>query len=92
MHNIKWKMVTKRTLVLKTRLWYNYRTGILGIRIKETKMYNTIVNEKTKLAVDIPKVFWKYYDLYRREEISLKEYSAKSNLTKDELLRYLSIV
>lgn len=55
-------------------------------------MYNTIVNEKTKLAVDIPKVFWKYYDLYRREEISLKEYSAKSNLTKDELLRYLSIV
>lgn len=55
-------------------------------------MYNTIVNEKTKLAVDIPKVFWKYYDLYRREEISLKEHSTKSNLTKDELLRYLSIV
>ena len=82
----------KRTLVLKARLWYNYRIDILGIRIKEIKMYNTIVNEKTKLAVDIPKVFWKYYDLYRREEISLKEYSAKSNLTKDELLCYLSIV
>ena len=75
MHNIRWKIVIKRTLILKTRLWYNYRTGILGIRIKETKMYNTIVNEKTKLAVDIPKVFWKYYHYNHAIEIITQAFS-----------------
>ncbi len=53
-------------------------------------MYNTVVNETAKLVSDIPKVFWKYYDLYRRNQISLEEFSIKADLTKDEILYYLS--
>lgn len=82
----------KRTLVLNAKLWYNYIKGVLGIKIKEVKMYNTIVNESSKMVLDIPKVFWKYYDLYRREEISLEEYSIKSDLPEDEILHYLSVI
>ena len=38
-------------------------------------MYNTIVNEKTKLAVDIPKVFWKYYHYNHAIEIITQAFS-----------------
>ena len=55
-------------------------------------MSSRIVNETAKMELDIPKEFWKYYDLYRREVISLEEYSIKSNLSKDEILHYLSVV
>jgi len=55
-------------------------------------MYNTTINETAKMVMDIPKAFWQYYDLYRREEISLEEYSAKSELPKDEIIHYLSVV
>lgn len=69
---------------------YNHRKGVLGIEIEEINMYNTVVNETAKLVSDIPKVFWKYYDLYRRNQISLEEFSIKADLTKDEILYYLS--
>lgn len=39
--------------------------------------------------MNIPKIFWKYYDLFRRKEISLEEYSQKSGLTKTEIKGYL---
>ena len=55
-------------------------------------MYNANMNETAKMVMDIPKVFWQYYDLYRREEISLEEYSAKADLPKDEIIHYLSVV
>lgn len=55
-------------------------------------MYSAIVNETATMVLDIPKVFWQYYDLYRREEISLEEYSQKSDLPEDEILHYLSVV
>ena len=51
-----------------------------------------VINESAKVAADIPKTFWKYYDLYRREAISLEEFSIRSNLPKDEIVRYLSVI
>ena len=39
--------------------------------------------------MDIPKIFWKYFDLHRRKSISLEEYSLKSGLTKVEIKVYL---
>lgn len=47
---------------------------------------------RAKKEVEIPKVFWKYYDLYRRKEISLEEYSQKSDLPEDEILQYLYFI
>lgn len=37
----------------------------------------------------IPKIFWKYYDLYRRNKINLEEFSQKTGLTKTEIEAYL---
>lgn len=36
-----------------------------------------------------PKVFWKYYDLYRRKRISLKEYAAATGLSAFAIRHYL---
>ena len=55
-------------------------------------MYNATMTETAKMVMDIPKAFWRYYDLYRREEISLEEYSVKSDLPEDEIIHYLSVV
>ena len=30
---------------------------------------------------DIPKVFWKYFDLYRRKKITLNQYSENTGLS-----------
>ena len=32
-------------------------------------------------TVDVPKIFWKYYDLYRRKKITLTQYSEKTGLS-----------
>ena len=37
----------------------------------------------------LPKVFWKYYDAYRRKQISLKEYSKLTDLPERVLRKYL---
>ena len=37
----------------------------------------------------IPNVFWKYYDLYRRKQISLEEFVSLSQLTKSEIQAFL---
>ncbi len=47
---------------------------------------------RVKKEVEIPKVFWKYYDLYRRKEISLYEYSEKAELSQEEILHFLSVL
>lgn len=52
----------------------------------------TILDTPEKNILEIPKVFWKYYDLYRREKISIEEYSLKSKLPQEEILRYLSAI
>lgn len=40
----------------------------------------------------LPKVFWKYYDAYRREQISLKEFSKLTDLPAELLREYLRTV
>lgn len=41
---------------------------------------------------DIPKVFWKYFDLYRRQRITIEEYAQQTNLSEEDILFYLSII
>ena len=59
-------------------------------------MSNYNVNESShKLIIggatmsDIPMVFWKYYDQYRRKLITLDDFSKLTELPKRELRRYL---
>ena len=40
-------------------------------------------------TVDPPKVFWKYYDLYRRKRISLSEYAAATGLSTFAIRHFL---
>lgn len=37
----------------------------------------------------IPKIFWKYYDLFRRKQITLSQFSQETKLSEKELLRLL---
>lgn len=40
---------------------------------------------------DIPKIFWKYYDLYRRKIITIDEYVGQTGLSGDMLRKYLAL-
>jgi len=55
---------------------------------------NTLVsNNVQKIKIDntnIPKVFWKYFDLFRRGRLSLSDFSALSELSEQEIVRALS--
>ena len=42
-----------------------------------------------KNDVSPPKVFWKYYDLYRRKQISLTEFSRLSGLSEKVILAFI---
>lgn len=55
-------------------------------------MNRVILDAPERNVLEIPKAFWKYYDLYRREKISIEEYSLKSELPQEDLLRYLSTI
>ena len=48
--------------------------------MKEDTMDNT---------VKIPNIFWKYYDLYRRKKITLKQFSDLSGLSEPKIMQYL---
>ena len=37
----------------------------------------------------LPKVFWKFYDLYRRKQITLLEFSRLTGLSEKTLRSYL---
>ena len=37
----------------------------------------------------IPNIFWKYYDLFRRKQLSFEEFTEKTGLEKDIILLYL---
>ena len=43
-------------------------------------------------ALEPPKVFWKYYDLYRRKRISLSEYAAATGLSAFAIQHFLKNV
>ena len=38
---------------------------------------------------NIPNIFWRFYDLYRRNKITLEEFSQKTNIDKIILQNYL---
>lgn len=42
--------------------------------------------------MDIPKIFWKYYDLYRRKLITLTEYAELAGIEIEMLNEYLASV
>lgn len=44
---------------------------------------------KTKEYLDPPKSFWKFYDLYRRKQISLDQFSQLSGLSVYEICKFL---
>lgn len=39
--------------------------------------------------MDIPKIFWAFYDLYRRKQITLTQFSERTELPEDEINRIL---
>ena len=39
--------------------------------------------------IQIPKIFWKYYDLFRRRIISLEEFEQLSGLDKQKITEFL---
>lgn len=43
-------------------------------------------------TLEPPKVFWKYYDLYRRKRISLSEYAAATGLSAFAIRHFLKNV
>lgn len=42
--------------------------------------------------MEIPKIFWKYYDLFRRKLITLEEFSEKTSLQVGVLVFYLESI
>lgn len=40
----------------------------------------------------LPKSFWKFYDLYRRKQITLLEFSRLTGFSEDTLRAYLKTV
>ena len=45
-----------------------------------------------KQEVEIPKMFWKCFDLYRRKQISIQKFSDLSGLAKREITKYLKML
>ena len=39
--------------------------------------------------MEIPKIFWKYYDLYRRKQLTINEYATKTGLLKETIECFL---
>lgn len=39
--------------------------------------------------MDIPKIFWAFYDLFRRKQLTLVQFSEKTELPKEEITRIL---
>lgn len=44
---------------------------------------------KKRKDTEIPNTFWKYYDLYRRGQITIQIFSIRSGLTKDQIRKYM---
>lgn len=40
-------------------------------------------------TTDIPKIFWKYFDLYRRKKISIYQYSENTGLSICDIEKFL---
>lgn len=40
--------------------------------------------------VEPPKIFWKYFDLYRRKKLTLADYTQKTGISEERLEEYLA--
>ena len=58
------------------------------IAIEKKKEVDDTMN--TNIDDELPKIFWKYYDEYRRKKISLKEYSELTGIKENQLKIYVS--
>lgn len=45
--------------------------------------------DREEKNMDIPKIFWAFYDLFRRKQITLAQFSEKAGLPEDEINRIL---
>lgn len=54
------------------------------------KKTDTIISSRAKISENIPKIFWKYYDLYRRNQITTIQYIEKTGLTASEIKHFLN--
>lgn len=52
------------------------------------RLNRTFMNE----YIDIPPIFWKYYDLYRRGKIDLLQFAELSDISERTLNIYLKCV
>lgn len=43
-------------------------------------------------TVEIPKVFWKYYDLFRRKILTFEEFQCLTGLSKETIINILNTV
>ena len=41
---------------------------------------------------DIPKIFWKYFDLYRRKKITLEQYIKNTGIKLSEVKSFLKVI
>ena len=41
-------------------------------------------------TVNIPKIFWKYFDLYRRKLLTLDDFQHLSNIDREKIVTFLS--
>jgi len=42
--------------------------------------------------MDFPKIFWKYFDLYRRKKLTLDRYAELTGIPKKDLRLYLELI
>ena len=53
----------------------------------------TCLHERRIIKMDkeerIPNIFWKYYDIYRRKQITIEQFSLFSGLAEKEIQQYL---
>lgn len=52
------------------------------------RLNNMIVNG----VIEIPCVFWKYYDLYRRERIDMNEFTKLTKMSEKMISLYLKCI
>lgn len=38
---------------------------------------------------DPPKIFWKFYDLFRRKQITLEQFSSETGISTQDLIEFL---
>ena len=56
--------------------------------LKKEGATEAMINPKA-IIEDAPKIFWKYYDLFRRKKITLAQYSESTELTITEIEKFL---